>query len=136
MKAEKTGCRPHKRCRPDMLVYQQIKETAEKVKSLIDTNFIGQKVLNDEIGQIGLAHHRIVNIFREYYGVTPKNYYDTLRLEEAKKKLITTNDSVMDIAYRLGFQSLSAFYAFFRKNMKSSPLKFRKENAYGIFPKD
>jgi AraC family transcriptional regulator of adaptative response / methylphosphotriester-DNA alkyltransferase methyltransferase len=74
----------------------------------------------------------VVTIFKEYYDVTPKKYYDTLRLEEAKKKLLETNDTIIDIAYRVGFQSLSAFYKFFQKRMNSSPSKYRGEKNHGI----
>jgi methylphosphotriester-DNA--protein-cysteine methyltransferase len=130
--AEQAGHRPCKRCRPDLLEYRPLKEIAEKVKLLLENHFTRQKELIEEIGRIGVTYHRMVNIFKEYYGVTPKKYYDNLRIEEAKKKLSETNDTIIDIAHSLGFQSLSAFYAFFRKNMNSSPLKYRKEENHGI----
>jgi AraC family transcriptional regulator of adaptative response / methylphosphotriester-DNA alkyltransferase methyltransferase len=75
----------------------------------------------------------MIHIFKEYYGVTPKKYYDSLRLEEAGKKLANTHDAIIDIAYSVGFLSLSAFYAFFKKNMNSSPSKYRKEHNHGIY---
>ncbi|MDR0402120.1 MAG: helix-turn-helix domain-containing protein [Treponema sp.] len=134
--AEQAGYRPCKRCRPDLLEYQPIKEIAEKIKFLFDTHFTQQKELAKKIGQVGLNYHRIVNIFKKYYGLTPKKYYDNLRLEEAKKKLTTTNDAIIDIAHGAGFQSLSVFYAFFRKNINSSPSKYRKEKKYGIYSND
>jgi AraC family transcriptional regulator of adaptative response / methylphosphotriester-DNA alkyltransferase methyltransferase len=123
-------------CRPDLLEYQPIKEIAEKVKLIFDTNFIRQKDMAKKPGQIGLNYHRIVNIFKEYYNVTPKKYYDNQRLEEAKKKLTTANDTIVDIAYSVGFRSLSAFYAFFRKNTNSPPSKYRKEKNNGIHSKN
>jgi AraC family transcriptional regulator of adaptative response / methylphosphotriester-DNA alkyltransferase methyltransferase len=134
--AEQAGYRPCKRCRPDLLEYQPIKEIAEKVKLLFDTNFTQQKDMAKKLRQIGLNYHRIINIFKEYYNVTPKKYYDNLRLEEAKKKLITTSNTIIDIAYSVGFQSLSAFYTFFRKNTNSSPSKYRKEKNNGIHSKN
>jgi AraC family transcriptional regulator of adaptative response / methylphosphotriester-DNA alkyltransferase methyltransferase len=134
--AEQAGFHPCKRCRPDLLEYRPIKEIAEKVKSLFDTHFNHQKELTKKIAQIGLNYHRIVTIFKDYYHVTPKKYYDDLRLEEAKKKLTNTNDAIIDVAYSSGFQSLSAFYAYFRRNMNSSPSKYRKENGHGIHSKN
>jgi methylphosphotriester-DNA--protein-cysteine methyltransferase len=130
--AEQAGHRPCKRCRPDLLEYRPIKEIAEKIKILLDNHFTQQKELAEKMEQIGVTYHRMVNIFKEYYGVTPKKYYDTLRLEEAKKKLLETNDTIIDIAYSVGFQSLSAFYKFFQKRMNSSPSKYRKEKNHGI----
>jgi AraC family transcriptional regulator of adaptative response / methylphosphotriester-DNA alkyltransferase methyltransferase len=130
--AEQAGHRPCKRCRPDLLKYQPVKEIAEKIKLLLDNHFFQQKVLSKKAGEIGVTYRRMIHIFKEYYGVTPKKYYDNLRLEEARKKLINTHDTIIDIAYSVGFLSLSAFYTFFQKNMNSSPSKYRKENNHGI----
>jgi AraC family transcriptional regulator of adaptative response / methylphosphotriester-DNA alkyltransferase methyltransferase len=131
--AEQAGYRPCKRCRPDLLEYQPVKEIAEKLKLLLDNNFTRQKELVEKMGRIGVTYHRLVNVFKEYYHITPKKYYDNLRLEEAKRALLETNDTIIDIAYNLGFQSLSAFYKFFQKNMNSPPSKYRKEKNHGIY---
>jgi AraC family transcriptional regulator of adaptative response / methylphosphotriester-DNA alkyltransferase methyltransferase len=130
--AEQEDYRPCKRCRPDLLKYHPVKETADKIKLLLDNRFLRQKNLNKKLGQLGVTCRRAIHIFKEYYGLTPKKYYDKLRLEEAVKKLINTNDRIIDIAYGAGFQSLSAFYAFFYKNINSSPSKYRKEHNHGI----
>jgi AraC family transcriptional regulator of adaptative response / methylphosphotriester-DNA alkyltransferase methyltransferase len=134
--AEQAGHRPCKRCRPDLLEYQPKKEIAGKVKLLLDKCFLSQKELSEKMRQIGVTYHRMVYIFKEYYDITPKKYYDNLRLCEAKQKLLETNDAIIDIAYSAGFQSLSAFYKFFQKNTNSSPSKYRKENNHGIYSQD
>jgi AraC family transcriptional regulator of adaptative response / methylphosphotriester-DNA alkyltransferase methyltransferase len=130
--AEQAGYRPCKRCRPDLLEYRPIKEIAEKVKLLLDNYFTRQRILEEEIRRIGVTYHRMVHIFKEYYGLTPKKYYDNLRIEEACKKLIHTGDTITDIAYSAGFQSLSAFYSAFQKSVNLSPSKYRKEGKHGI----
>jgi AraC family transcriptional regulator of adaptative response / methylphosphotriester-DNA alkyltransferase methyltransferase len=130
--AQKAGHRPCKRCRPDLVRYQPLKETADTIKLLLDNYFSRQEILNKKLERLGVTYRRALRIFKEYYGVTPKTYYDNLRLEEIRKKLLHTNDTIIDIAYGAGFQSLSAFYSFFYKNMNSSPAKYRKENNHGI----
>jgi AraC family transcriptional regulator of adaptative response / methylphosphotriester-DNA alkyltransferase methyltransferase len=131
--AEQAGHRPCKRCRPELLKYQPVREMADKIKLLLDNYFPRQKVLSRGMKQIGVSYRRAIHIFKEYYGVTPKKYYDHLRIAEVKKKLIQTNDKIIDIAYSAGFQSLAAFYAFFYKNVNSSPSKYRKEHEHGIY---
>ncbi|MDR0450701.1 MAG: helix-turn-helix domain-containing protein [Treponema sp.] len=130
--AEQAGYRPCKRCRPDLLEYRPVGEIAEKAKLLIDNCFARQKKLPEEMGRIGVTYHRMARIFKEYYGLTPKKYYDNLRIEDARKKLARTEDAIIDVAYSAGFQSLSAFYSAFQKSVKLSPSKYRKEGKCGI----
>jgi AraC family transcriptional regulator of adaptative response / methylphosphotriester-DNA alkyltransferase methyltransferase len=125
--AEQDGYRPCKRCRPDLLRYQPIAEIAENVKSLIHTYFTERQKLARELGRIGISRHRMANIFKQYFCLTPKEYYDNLRLAEAKNKLAGTDEKIINIAYGSGFQSLSAFYSLFRKKMNKSPSKYRNE---------
>jgi AraC family transcriptional regulator of adaptative response / methylphosphotriester-DNA alkyltransferase methyltransferase len=125
--AEQDGYRPCKRCRPDILKYQPIEEITGKTKSLIHAYFTERQKLARELGQIGISRHRMTNIFKEYYGMTPKDYYDNLRLGEAKNRLVNTDEKIINIVYDSGFQSLSAFYNLFRKKMDKTPSKYRNE---------
>ena len=67
-------------------------------------------------------------MFKETYGVTPKGYTDSLRLQEAEKLLKETDDEVIDIALSVGFGSLSAFYRFFKGQKGVSPSVYQKQN--------
>jgi AraC family transcriptional regulator of adaptative response / methylphosphotriester-DNA alkyltransferase methyltransferase len=40
-----------------------------------------------------------------------------------------TDDEIIDIAYSVGFESLSAFYRSFKNGLGQSPAAYRKENA-------
>lgn len=118
--------RPCKRCRPDLLAYEPIKEVAKKTKQLIDHFFAAKQELDHELSQLGITQHRMIRIFKEQYGFTPSEYINELRIREAKLKLIETEESVIDIAYSVGFNSLSAFYRLFRKLTGQTPANYRK----------
>jgi len=47
-------------------------------------------------------------------------------IEKAKEKLSTTNLSVSEIAYALGFEHSQSFSTLFKKKTNSSPLEFRQ----------
>lgn len=126
--AENAGFRPCKRCRSDLLNYQPMKEIAQKVKDLIDDMFQEVVLLNNELSKIGLSQRRMVDIFKDEYGMTPKSYVDSLRLKEAERLLIETKNEIIDIAYSVGFSSLSAFYRFFKEQNNMTPREYRKEN--------
>lgn len=61
--------------------------------------------------------------------MTPKAYADQLRLKEAKHLLADTNEKIIDIAYAVGFGSLSSFYSFFKKEVYLTPSAYRKKEA-------
>ena len=127
--AKAAGFRACKRCRPDLLEYQPIRDIAEKAKRLIDEAFREKRELDTQLRDIGVTQHRITEIFKEQYGFTLFEYMNRLRLEEAKRLLSETNDEIIDIAYSVGFGSLSAFYRFFKNGSGQAPAAYRKENA-------
>jgi len=121
------GYRPCKRCRSDLIGYNPTKEIADKAKKLIDELFDSSRQLNDELKELGISKHHLVEVFKQEYGVTPKGYIDMLRLEEIKRLLSGTTDEIIDIAYSVGFDNNSTFYRFFKKHTGISPKAYRKE---------
>ena len=116
--ARAAGFRPCKRCRSDLLEYQPMREIAAKIKSRIDK----AESLND----IGLTSRRMTDIFKQEYGMTPKEYADSLRLSAAKEMLSETQEKVIDAAYQAGFSSLAAFNRFFKQETGQTPTQYRK----------
>ncbi len=126
--AIKAGFRACKRCRSDLLIFEPSKEIANTVKKVIDAMSVETAKLNVELTKIGLSQRQVIEVFKKEYGVTPKVYADTLRINEAKRQLLHTKNSVIDISMSIGFNSLSAFYRFFKEYTKCTPSLFRKEN--------
>lgn len=62
--------------------------------------------------------------FREYVGVSPIEYRNSLRLQYAKMLLTTGEYSVEEVAHKSGFNNISFFYRLFRRKFGSSPSKF------------
>lgn len=56
---------------------------------------------------------------------TQQHVHDKL-IEKAKEKLSTTDSSVTEIAYELGFEHPQSFSKLFKAKAKLSPLKFRQ----------
>ncbi len=124
--AIKAGYRPCKRCRSDLLDYKPMKDIAEKLKNLIDDMFHEVETLNSEIDKLGLSRKRMVEVFKDEYGKTPSSYVNDLRYKEAVRLLEQTDNEIIDIAYSVGFSSLSAFYKFFKERANMSPAAYRK----------
>ncbi len=63
--------------------------------------------------------------FRKIYNDTPSRYIKNRRLEHAAHLLISTGQSVSDIAYETGFQDITTFSASFREKFACPPSKYR-----------
>ena len=77
---------------------------------------------------VDLTPRRMTDIFKQEYGVTPKEYADALRLRAAKEMLAASQDQVIDVAYQAGFSSLAAFNRFFKQQTGQTPTEYRREH--------
>jgi AraC family transcriptional regulator of adaptative response / methylphosphotriester-DNA alkyltransferase methyltransferase len=127
--AREGGLRPCKRCRPDLLEFQPLKETAEKMKAICEQYFLEHNELKKKLSDIGLSRNRMTQVFQAQYGKTPAEYVNQLRVERCKMFLTDTRNNILQIALQSGFESLSTFYTQFRKVTGMSPKEYRENLA-------
>lgn len=74
----------------------------------------------------GRSREHTTRCLMHYYGVTPSDYINTLRLHYAAGLLRSSNLSATDICYECGFHNVSWFYNTFEKEFHISPIAYRK----------
>jgi AraC family transcriptional regulator of adaptative response / methylphosphotriester-DNA alkyltransferase methyltransferase len=119
------GFRACKRCRPDLLEYAPALEIAEQTKGLIDALYDRRRELADQMRQIGLSQAQLARVFKAKFGMTPVEYANRVRLDRAKE-LLNAGQRVAEVAWEVGFDSLSAFYRFFTKHAGVAPKAFQQ----------
>src|SRR5690242_321586 len=74
-------------------------------------------------------------LFARAFGETPHEFVTRKRIEEAKKLLLLDRESVTDICFAVGYESLGSFSTRFRSLTGLSPGAFRREArvAFGGF---
>lgn len=97
-----------------------------KAKSLIDENIKGDVSLEALCEQLYTSKTTLINNFKKYYGVTPKQYRIKQKLNLACIYLRETNMSLKEIASELSFSDAYSFSHFFIKCMGVSPNQYRK----------
>jgi AraC-like DNA-binding protein len=108
------------------------KEGLSKVVDMaafVAEHFREEIALQDIADAAGVSRFKAVRLFSEVCGTSLVPYLTRQRLSHAQFLLITTEDSVLDIAYASGFGSVSWFHRAFIKAYQQTPLQYRKSNA-------
>lgn len=82
----------------------------------------------------GKSQEHFTRCMKKYYQVTPTEYLNRLRLEQAALLLETTRDSVLDIMLECGFNNVSHFNQLFKKSYGMTPSRYRGLNHSLINP--
>lgn len=98
-----------------------------KVLDYIKNNYASP--LNNEIlsSMSGYHEYHLNRLFVKYTGTSIHKYILNIRINEAKKMLLTTEHSLATIAENVGFNSNTHFSSYFKQVMGISPLEFRKQ---------
>lgn len=74
-------------------------------------------------GRIGISLTKMKQLFRQIFGDSIYNYYQSARMNEAARLLAL--QSVSETGYQLGFTNLSHFGRLFEKHFQIKPKKFK-----------
>jgi AraC family transcriptional regulator len=90
-----------------------------------------QSITIDELARVaGFSRRHFIRAFQNSVGKTPHRYVSALRIEEARRRLIESEQSVTSIARECGFTQAPHFSSNFRRAVGMSPSEFR--NRYRV----
>lgn len=84
--------------------------------------------LKEIINNIGVSERTLHRIFIKEVGMTYQDWRQKIRLVLAMKWL-SKSTPILDISYKLGFSSYSAFISFFKQHLGITPTQFQYYNA-------
>ena len=84
--------------------------------------------------QIGYSTNMLSQIINEKYGKNFNQFINDHRLEEAEELLRSTSDySIKNICYEVGFNNKATFYTSFKKKYHCTPLEFKQQQVSGTY---
>lgn len=98
----------------------------DKVFQYINENYQNKIDLNDITKAAGLSKYYFTRFFKENVGVTFIDYLNSLRIAKSEHFLMNSNESIIEIAYKCGFNSVKTFNRVFKKIKGSSPVAYKK----------
>lgn len=96
-----------------------------KARLLIRDGVESKITVQEIAAELGSSYSNFRKLFKEYTGMSPALYQQTLRLQRAKELLSTTAMSIKEIAYSLNFDSPDYFSSKFKTKVGCKPSEFR-----------
>ena len=83
-------------------------------KLFIDSNYARHIDLDNISDEAFFSKFHFIRLFKNVYGKTPHQYLKAIRIEHAKK-LLKDGQSVSEVCFLVGFDSLSSFSGLFKR---------------------
>lgn len=104
------------------------------ILNYIKENYMEDISIKDMCSICNFSEYHFMRFFKKYIGMTCIEYINNYRLEIASKLLDTTDKSIMDISFEVGFNNVSYFNKLFKNKFKFTPREFRgiNQNLYKL----
>lgn len=112
------------------LEWKRMTDTFRRMRpalTMVEDRFREPLELTDIAEALLLSPSRVSHLFQQEPGRSFKDYLLHLRINEAKRLLISTSLSAADVCFGSGFQSLPSFYRLFKSIVGLSPLDYRNK---------
>src|SRR3546814_18917792 len=80
--------------------------------------------------EAGLSRFHLLRLFKRAYGETPLKRLTRMRIDEAKRRLVSEGHSIMEIALDCGYENAAHFSTVFRRVEGVSPRAYRQRKSF------
>lgn len=112
-------------------IHHQLKSSVQIVPALeyISENYAESIRISELADMCHMSETHFRRLFHSIMSVSPLDYVNTARIHTACSFLRTTDDSVLSIAVKTGFSTVTTFNRNFSKVVGTTPLKWRNDPA-------
>jgi AraC-like DNA-binding protein/ligand-binding sensor protein len=100
-------------------------DSVRKARNYIEENYDRPISLKEAAGVVNTSVRYFCKVFKNYTGITFVDYLTRLRIEKSKSLLLNPHKRISEIAYEVGFESLTQFNRSFKKYAGMTPTKYR-----------
>ena len=124
----------------EMTVYKEMpqrkKEMVPKyiieIHDMFESHFYENYNLDDLENSYSVNKYRICREFSKYYGRSPIQFLNHTRIENAKRILLTTDETIHEIGNMVGIPNTNHFINLFKKETGTTPLVFKQDAPVAI----
>jgi AraC-like DNA-binding protein len=101
------------------------RERLERARSFMHERFADALDLDALARQAFFSRYHFLRAFRREFGITPHQYLVQRRLEAAKELLQSTDKSITQVCFEVGYESMGSFSTLFHRRVGVSPMHYR-----------
>lgn len=105
-------------------------DTFINFKNLVESKYHKTRNVKDYADLMFTSSKFLNLVVKEFTFNTAKNFIDNYVLLEAKRDLISSNKSIKEVSYHIGFNEVTNFTKFFKKKTNTTPKEFRAKQTY------
>jgi AraC-like DNA-binding protein len=100
----------------------------DRIIAFLKENYTSDISREGLAGAVDMSSDHMSRTFKTYTGMKLNDYINDLRIKDAVDRLSSTDQKIIDIAFAVGFESLTTFNRAFYKTMNETPTDYRKRN--------
>jgi AraC-like DNA-binding protein len=108
--------------------HDDLTKQIKAAKLYIDTHFSDEINLDKIAGKALVSKFHFIRVFKRYYGRTPHQYLQEVRIEMAKK-ILQKRKSIDEVCNAIGFKSKTSFIRLFKKMTGLTPLAYQNKKS-------
>ncbi|MBN2159649.1 MAG: helix-turn-helix transcriptional regulator [Spirochaetes bacterium] len=108
------------------VITDRAEEKIQQVVEYINKNYTCDLSREGLAATVNVHPDNLGKLFKMHTSKKMGDYINELRVKDAARRLAQTDESIIDIAFSVGFDSLRTFNRVFPKFMKVTPEKYRK----------
>ncbi|WP_026495968.1 AraC family transcriptional regulator [Butyrivibrio sp. WCD3002] len=101
----------------------------QEMKNILDREYNSSITLGSLEKRLFVSKYRLCREFSSYYGRSPLQYLNSLRIQKAKALLEQTDISIHSIGYDVGISNTSHFIKLFKRETSKTPAQYRKSKS-------
>jgi AraC-like DNA-binding protein len=101
----------------------------QEMKSILDQEYNTFITLDNLEQRLFISKYRLCREFKNYYGHSPLQYLNNVRIQQAKTLLEQTDITINAVGYDVGIANTSHFIKLFKRETSQTPAEYRKNKS-------
>lgn len=100
----------------------------KSILTFIENNYQNRLTLYDLVKKFGISKSKIIKLFNRYLQQTPIEYLNSFRIKKACQLLTSTDLTITEIGFSVGFNDSSYFAKTFKQKMRDTAREYRQKH--------